>query len=133
MHREGGPSQFTANVRVASGRVWAARLLPALTLACLAIGLSAQIALADTTGVTVSPTTGYPTTAITVDGSYVFTNGCPVGAAPISMTFYFYFDNRNNVIAIRVSVPESACNKGVYDTGPLKPFTPSAAMATIGP
>jgi hypothetical protein len=122
-------SQFPANVRVAKGRDWARRLGPALALACLAVGLSVQVALADTAGVTVAPNNGYPTTAITVDGTYFFTTGCPIGPAPITMTFYFYFDTRSTVIAIRV--PVTICNKGLYDTGPLKPWTPPAALATV--
>ena len=111
------------------GREWARRLVPALALACLAIGFFAQAVLADTAGVSANPTTGYPTTAITVDGNYVISTGqCPA-AAPITMYFYFYFDTPNNQIAVRV--PVTACNKGVYDTGPMKQWMPSAAVGTV--
>ncbi|HXJ30293.1 MAG TPA: hypothetical protein VNG35_06620, partial [Gemmatimonadales bacterium] len=117
-------------MRVAKGRDLIRRLAPALAIACMAVGLSVQVALADTTGVTVNPTTGYATTAITVDGTYVISTGqCPAGVV-ITMTFYFYFDTPNTVIAIRV--PVTTCNKGVYDTGPLKPWIPPSAVATVG-
>ena len=128
--RKRGPAapQFPPNVRLAKGRDWARRLVPAFVVACLAIVLSVQVVLADTVGVSVNPTTGYPTTVITVDGTAGLTTGqCPLGAV-ITMTFYFYFDTKANVIAIRVP---SKCANGVYDTGPLNPYAPGA-LATVG-
>jgi hypothetical protein len=130
--RNGDPRapQCAANVRVAKGREWARRLVPALAVACLAITLVAQVALADTAGVTVNPTSGLPTAAFTVDGTYTWTAGCPA-LAPVPLTFVFYFDNNPNA-PIGSPMTTSTCVKNVTDSGPSKPWTPPAALAKVG-
>ena len=84
MRRAGAPSQFTANVPVARGRVWVRRLLPALGLAVLALGLLAQVASADS--MAVSPTHGQPADPITATYTYINPTGgpCPVGKLAIN-------------------------------------------------
>jgi len=124
-----GHSQFHKQVRVAKGRDVVRRLVPALVIGCLAAVLSIDVVLADTAAVTVAPTSGLPTASLTVDGTYTWTNGCPP-LAPIPLTFNFFWDNNPN--APIWGVTTSACTKNVTDTGLSKPYTPPAALATVG-
>jgi hypothetical protein len=125
----GAPSQFTPNVRVARGWVWSHRLVPALALVCCASVFLAEVALADTTSVVVAPTSGLAGASLTVDGTYVFTNGCPVGAAPYTVVFNFYWDSPNTPIW---STKTNVClNRTTYDSGKSPAWVPPGPVATV--
>jgi hypothetical protein len=86
--------QCAANVRVAKGRDWVRRLMPALALACFAVGLSAQIALADS--MTLTPTHGQPSDPVTA--TYTYSN--PTGACPANqLAISFWWDSVNYPIS----------------------------------
>ena len=124
-----GQAQFRKHVRVAKGRDWVRRLVPALMLGCLAAVFSIDAVLADTAAVAVAPTAGLPAASFTVDGTYTWTNGCPA-LAPVPLSFNFFWDNNPN--APIWSVTTSTCTKNVTDTGLSKPYTAPAALATVG-
>ncbi|HLQ14724.1 MAG TPA: hypothetical protein VK256_02540 [Candidatus Eisenbacteria bacterium] len=126
MNRVRRPSQFTPMHR----RRFLNPALGILAGATAAL-LSVQVALADTAAVNVTPSSGVATASISVDGSYVFTQGCPVGAAPFTVVFNFYWDNPNGPIW---STKTNTCvNKTTYLSGKSPAWVPPAAVATLGP
>jgi outer membrane biosynthesis protein TonB len=99
--------RITANVRVAKGRDWARRLVPALVLACLALTV-AQPVLA-TTGLILKPTSGYATANFSANAELDGMAQCNGPAAPLA---YFYWDRPAGAVGgltLQVRVP-MACS-----------------------
>src|SRR5260370_7936453 len=109
VHEIDGQAQFRKHVRVAKGRDWVRRLVPALVVGWLAAVFSINVVLADTAAVTVAPTSGLPTASFTVDGTYTWTNGCPA-LAPVPLSFNFFWDNNPNAPIWSVTTSPSTKN-----------------------
>jgi len=119
-------SQFRKHVRVAKGRDWVRRLVPALAVGWLAAGIvtaNAFTLIAKTT-LTVTPTSGLATAQFAADGMYA---PCPNPPVP-TLTFTFLWD-KSQIWATRVG----ACNANAqYDTGQSPAIVPPSNLAVPG-
>jgi hypothetical protein len=120
-------------VRVARGRVWVRRLLPALTIGwLLAAGVTAQaFTLVARTALTVAPASGQATTHFTVVGQYLLSS-CPPPTQGLTLTFNFYWDktpSRTPIWTKTVSTCTSIPGYEYYDSGRSPALLPPSGSA----
>ncbi len=118
--------QFASNVRM---NLKPFRAAPALAgvAACVWLVAAAMPAHAFTliqvASVSVSPTSGYPTAAFSVDGTYA-PGGCPGSGALFN---FFWDDTLHGIGAASLPAGAKPC-----DTGPIHGITPASGMNGVG-